>query len=78
MSGNATDATSAAGTRTREIDVGVIGFHTPERPAACLRLIIKEREVQIPMKNISTRQKNVVLQIQRGLDLDRQRAVSAG
>jgi len=53
VSGNTANATSAAGTRTGEINMGIIGFRAPECPAICI--IIKKGEVQIAMENISSR-----------------------
>ena|GEM_PF-6262334 len=72
------DTAASMGTRTREKNVRIIGFRTPEWLVPFPGIAVEEREIQVTMENVSARQKNISLQIERRFQFDRQRAITAG
>ena len=47
-------------------------------PVGLFLIFSKKREIQITMENVSPRQEDVILQVERRFHFDRQRAVAAG
>ncbi len=65
MSGDAADATTATGSRSGEVDMRIIGFCAPEWMVCFIGIVVKKRKIQIAVEDISTRQRNVLLEVGR-------------
>ena len=62
---DAANPTTTTGTRTGEIDMGIICFRAPKRMTPCLGVAFQKRKIEISMEDVPARQEDVPLQIKR-------------
>ena len=72
MAGDAADTTTATGSCASEINMRIIRFPAPDLVPPALRIAVKERKIQVAMKDISTRQREIFLQVYRRFHFDGQ------
>ena len=77
MSCDAADSAAATGSRAGEIEMRIIGFGTPEWRFGILRRAFQKGEIEVPVEDVSTRQTDVLFEIERGFHFNRQRTVAA-
>ena len=65
MSSDAADSAPTSGSRACEVNVRIISFSAPELLISTFLIVVKEREIQVTMEDVSARQGDVLLQVER-------------